>query len=69
MHSGSSCPGCSSGGGGALSHTRNQLEAAVHAKGCIEAGELISEVYERHILCYILYVRILYSAFFDRAKY
>ena len=30
--------------GGALSHTRNQLEAAVRAKRSIEAIELIPEV-------------------------
>ena len=31
-------------GGGAVSHTRNQLEAAVSAKRSIEAIELIPEV-------------------------
>ena len=49
MHSGrSSCPlsqGAAVVEGGALSHTHNQLEAAVRAKRSIEAIELIPEVH------------------------
>ena len=39
--------------GGALSHTRNQLEAAVCAKRSIEAIELIPEVCIRHIVLHV----------------
>ena len=38
-------------GGGAVSHTRNQLEAAVRAKRSTEAIELIPEVCNGHIIC------------------
>ena len=41
-------------GGGSVSHTRNQLEAAVRAKRSTEAIELIPEVCKGHIIC-ILY--------------
>ena len=49
--------------GGALSHTHNQLEAAVHAKRSIEAIELTPEVCKKahavlHTVC------ILYSVMF-----
>ena len=38
-------------GGGAVSHTRYQLEAAVRAKRSTEAIELIPEVCNGHIIC------------------
>ena len=38
---------------GALSHTRNQLEAAVRAKRSIEAIELIPEVCIHYMCCWI----------------
>ena len=37
-------------GGGSVSHTRNQLEAAVRAKRSTEAIELIPEVCNGHII-------------------
>ena len=39
--------------GGAVSHTCNQLEAAVHAKRSIEAIELIPEVYNGLVYMYV----------------
>ena len=49
--------------GGALSHTHNQLEAAVHARRSIEAIELIPEVCKMaHTVLHT--VRMLYSVMF-----
>ena len=43
--------GAAVAGEGAVSHTRNQLEAAVRAKRSIEAIELIPEVCIHYICC------------------
>ena len=45
--------GAAVAGGGAVSHTRNQLEAAVRAKRSIEAIELIPEVHIHYMCCWI----------------
>ena len=44
--------------GGAVSHTRNQLEAAVRAKRSIEAIELIPEV-SNGLVC--MYIHVLWK--------
>ena len=51
--------------GGAVSHTRDQLKAAVHAKRSIEAIELIPEVCA-HVCVYIPYSGLISKGFYFR---